>query len=216
MEIIISQCPDWNPNNMLTHNKPDRCSYNKHCLWFSSAAVTLHTDVTSLELIKDVIKHHQRKTLSPECRVWWESKAILQKRQWRVKRPLCTWTGTSEHMSHLRHLNYKNRWALGYLHKHTRGPASCFLPPGERSDKQYDSGDASGLLDGLRQDATASSADRKVAQWAAAECDPCCSYTAATWDGCTYKCIRHLSLTLTYKSKSNSVLCSGLKRTSVV
>lgn len=44
------------------------------------------------------------------------------------------------------HSNYKHKCALcRYLHKHTVALASCFLPPCERSNKQSDSGDGSGL-----------------------------------------------------------------------
>ncbi len=98
---------------------------NKHRLWSSSAAVTPHTPMTSLEIIKDVIKHHQSRAHN------------------------------YEHMSQVWQSNGKKRRALGYLHKHTRALASCFLLPGERSDKQSDSGDASGLLDGSRGHAEA-------------------------------------------------------------
>lgn len=105
---------------------------NKHRLWFSPAAVTLPSSTTSLEIIKDVIKHHQSRTAK------------------------------TEHVSRLWHFNGERRRALGYLHKHTRALTSCFLPSGERSCKQSDSGDASGLLDGpqggmLKQDAAAAS-----------------------------------------------------------
>lgn len=80
----------------------------------------------------------------------------------------------------------KNRRALGYLHKHTRALTSCFLLSGERSDKQSDSGDASGPRDGPRGARRSRTSlppllNGKMAQWAAPEGDPCLSCTAATW-----------------------------------
>lgn len=57
------------------------------------------------------------------------------------------------------HLSSENRRANGYLHKHTRAPMSCFLPPGERSQKQRDSAVVSGLWGMLKQDAAVCSSD---------------------------------------------------------
>lgn len=47
----------------------------------------------------------------------------------------------------------------GYLLKHTSAPASCFPSPGERSDKQSDSGLVCGLWGMQKQDAAACSPD---------------------------------------------------------
>lgn len=65
-------------------------------------------------------------------------------------------------VSHRWHFHSENRRAFGYLCKHTTAPTSCFLLPGERSDKQSDSGVAcgsSGQASGglLKQDAAACS-----------------------------------------------------------
>lgn len=58
-------------------------------------------------------------------------------------------------MSHLWHFREREQAVLWVIFTNTRAWTSCFLPPGERSDKQSDSGDASGLLDGPRGHAKA-------------------------------------------------------------
>lgn len=62
-------------------------------------------------------------------------------------------------MSHRWHFHSENRRAFGYLCKHTTAPTSCFLPPGERSDKQWQWGclwvSWTGLRGLLKQDAAA-------------------------------------------------------------